>query len=292
MSNDRSRHYRLDRLTGKVRFGDGTRGMMVPLLDQNVRTSHYCVGGGVKGNIGVNQATTIRQAIAYIDGVTNHYPGAGGSDVETLESVKQRGPYVIKSRYRAVTQEDFEVLSLQSSNAIARTCCLPSTEREGAVTIVVVPKFDEQKEEYDKKLVPTTELLRRVKAYLDERRLITVKVNVERPQYTEMSVYLDIIRTSTGASERLKRDINKALRRFLHPIVGGRDGKGWKFGRSVLKVDLYQIIENVEGVDFVDRVQILDEDKGMFVDQIKLGPKGLPYLVNVDITEKTRERVM
>lgn len=292
MSNDRSRHYRLDRLTGKVRFGDGTRGMMVPLLDQNVRTSHYCVGGGVKGNIGVNQATTIRQAIAYIDGVTNHYPGAGGSDVETLESVKQRGPYVIKSRYRAVTQEDFEVLSLQSSNAIARTCCLPSTEREGAVTIVVVPKFDEQKEEYDKKLVPTTELLRRVKAYLDERRLITVKVNVERPQYTEMSVYLDIIRTSTGASDRLKRDINKALRRFLHPIVGGRDGKGWKFGRSVLKVDLYHIIENVEGVDFVDRIQILDEDKGMFVDQIKLGPKGLPYLVNVDITEKTRERVM
>lgn len=292
LSNDRSRHYRLDRLNGKVQFGDGTHGMMVPMLDQNVRTTHYCIGGGVKGNIGVNQATTIRQAIAYIDGVTNHYPGEGGSDVETIESVKQRGPYVIKSRYRAVTQEDFEVLSLQSSNAIARTCCLPSTEREGAVTIVVVPQFDEEKEDYTKKLVPTNELLRRVKAYLDERRLVTVKVNVERPQYTEISVYLEIIRTSTGASDRLKRDINKALHKFLHPIVGGRDGKGWKFGRSVLKVDLYHIVENVEGVDFVDRLQILDEDHGVFMDQIKLGPKGLPHLVNVEITEKTRERVV
>ena len=30
----------------------------------------------------------------------------------------------------------------------------------------------------------------------------------------------------------------------------------------------------------------------MYVDQIKLGPKGLPFLVNVDITEKTRERVV
>ena len=74
---------------------------------------------------------------------------------------------------------------------------------------MVVPKFDEEKEEYDKKLVPTSELLRRVKAYLDERRLVTVRVNVERPQYTEMSISLEIIRTSTGASERLKRDIVK-----------------------------------------------------------------------------------
>lgn len=107
-----------------------------------------------------------------------------------------------------------------------------------------------------------------------------------------MSVYLEIIRTSTGASDRLKRDVNKALRKFLHPIVGGRDGKGWGFGRSVLKVDLYHIVENVEGVDFVDRIQILDEDRGLYVDQIKLGPKGLPYLVNVDISEKARERVI
>ena len=290
MSNDRSRHYMLDRLNGKVRFGNGTNGMMVPALDQNVRTSHYCIGGGVRGNIGVNQATQIRQAIAYIDGVTNHYPGAGGSDVESIESVKQRGPYVIKSRYRAVTQEDFEVLSLQSSNAIARTCCL--TEEEGSVCVVVVPKFDAEKEEYDKKLVPTSELLRHVKTYLDERRLVTVRVHAERPQYTELSINLEIIRTSTGASDRLKRDIVKALRKFLHPIVGGRDGKGWKFGRSVLKVDLYHIVENVEGVEFVDRILILDEDRGMYVDQIKLGPKGLPFLVNVDITEKTRERVV
>ena len=292
LSNERSRHYQLDRISGTVQFGNGRQGMMVPMLDQNVRTTHYCVGGGIKGNIGVNQATTIRQAIAYIDSVTNCYPASGGSDVETIEEVKQRAPYVIKSRYRAVTQDDFEVLALQSSNAIARTTCLPATEREGAVTLVIIPKFDEQKEDYEKKLVPTTELLRRVKSYLDERRLITVKVNVERPQYTELSVYLDIIRTSTGASDRLKRDVNKALRKFLHPIVGGRDGKGWGFGRSVLKVDLYHIVENVDGVDFVDRLQILDEDRGLYVDQIKLGPKGLPYLVNVEISEKARERVI
>lgn len=291
-STPRSRHYRLDRLNGRVRFGNGTRGMVVPFLDQNVRSSHYCVGGGSRGNIGPNQATTIRQAIAYIDGVTNHYPAVGGSDVESIESIKQRGPYVIKSRYRAVTKEDFEVLSLQSSNAIARTACLPSTDSEGEVCILVVPKFDLAKKDYSQKLVATSELLRRVNAYLDERRLVTVKVSVESPQYTELSVNVEIVRSSTGSSDRLKRDIEHALRRFMHPVVGGRDGKGWPFGRDVFKVDIYHTVEEVDGVDFVDRIQLFDEDRRYYVDKIKLGEKGLPYLVNVDITEKTRDRIV
>ncbi|MDX9721322.1 MAG: putative baseplate assembly protein [Myxococcota bacterium] len=291
-SHARSRHYRLDRIDGRVHFGDGRHGMMIPKGDQNLRCTRYRVGGGVKGNVGANQATILRQAIAYIDGVTNHYPAKGGSDVESVAEVKQRGPYVIKSRYRAVTKEDFEWLAMQSSNSIARTHCLPSTESEGEVAVLVVPKFDEAKLDYTQKLVPTTELLRRVKAFLDERRLVTVKVNVEKPQYVEISVSLEVIRSTTGSSERLKRDIEKALRRFLHAIHGGRDGRGWVFGRNVLKVDLYHVVEEVEGVDFVDRIKIYDEDRKVFVEQIKLGPKGLPYLVNVDITEKARERIL
>lgn len=291
-SHSRSRHYRIDRLTGRISFGDGTRGMMPPFLDQNIRTTHYCIGGGTRGNIGPNQATTIRQAIAYIDGVSNFYSAQGGSDVETLDALKQRGPYVIKSRYRAVTKEDFEVLALQSSNAIARAICLPATEQEGEVCMVIVPKFDVNKRDYKLKLVPSNELIRRVKNYLDERRLVTVKVNVERPQYTELSINIEIIRSTTGSSERLKRDIELALRKFLHPVVGGRDEQGWVFGRSVYKVDLYHIVEQVDGVDFVDRIQILNEDRKTYVDVIKLSSKGLPYLVNVDITEKTRDRIV
>lgn len=291
-SGSRSRHYRIDRLNATLQFGDGTKGMLLPALDQNVRTTRYAVGGGVRGNIGPNQAKTIRQAIAYIDGVNNLYPAAGGSDVETIDALKQRAPYIIKSRYRAVTKEDFEVLALQSSNAIARSYCLPATEREGEVCVLIIPKFDVRNSDFTEKLLPSNELMRRVKTSLDERRLLTVKVNVERPQYTELSISLEFIRVSTGASERLKRDIEQALRKFLHSIYGGRDGKGWQFGRSVLKVDLYHIIEEVNGVDFVDKIKIYDEDRATFVDQIKLGPKGLPYLVNVDITEKARERIV
>ncbi len=52
------------------------------------------------------------------------------------------------------------------------------------------------------------------------------------------------------------------------------------------------MVEEVEGVDFVDRIRIYDEDRKVFVEQIKLGAKGLPYLVDIDITEKARERIL
>ncbi len=291
-SGPQSRHYQLDRLTGRVRFGDGKHGMVLPKLDQNVRTTRYCVGGGVRGNIGSNQATTLRQAIAYIDGVTNHYPAKGGSDVESLEELKQRAPHVIKSGYRAVTKDDFEALTLQSSSSIARAHCLPSTQSEGEVTVILIPKFDEKKSNYSQRLIPSKELIRRVKAFLDLRRLITVKVHVEPPKYREISVSLEVIRKSTGASERLKKDIEFSLRKFLHPLHGGRDGQGWQFGRSVYKVDLYHTVEQISGVDFVDNIVIYDEDSGANVEQVKLDAKGLPYLVNIDITEKARQMVV
>ena len=291
-SGPRSRHYSIDRISGEVRFGDGRHGMLVPKGDQNIRCELYRVGGGAKGNVGPGMVSVQRQAIAYIDGVTNHYTAQGGSDVESVEELKQRGPHVIKSRYRAVTKEDFEWLTMQSSASIARTHCLPSSEREGEVAVLIVPKFNEENPDYSEKLLASTELLRRVKAYLDERRLITVKINVERPNYREISVALDVIRSPRGSGERLKRDIEQALRKFLHPIHGARDGKGWAFGRNVLKVDLYHISEEVEGVDFVDSIQIFDEDRRTHVEQVKLDVRDLPYLVNVDITEKARERIL
>ena len=73
-------------------------------------------------------------------------------------------------------------------------------------------------------------------------------VNVVRPSYVELSIVVEFVRTQSGSSDRIKRVVERALRRFLHPLYGGRADTGWVFGRSVLKIDLYQVIEDVEGV--------------------------------------------
>jgi hypothetical protein len=133
-------------------------------------------------------------------------------------------------------------------------------------------------------------LLRRVKHFLEERRLLTTKIHVVKPQYAEISINVEVIRTTSGSSEALRRAVEERLRRFLNPLVGGRDAKGWSFGRDVLKLDLYHVIEDVEGVDVVHKITLFDEDARREVEKVKVAPDELIHLVDVNVIEKPREQ--
>jgi hypothetical protein len=290
-----SRVYTVDALEGALKFGDGIRGMMPPEGTSNIVCRVYHVGGGARGNVGSYSINVLRQPIPYIESVTNHFNARGGADAETVEEVKQRGPHVIKSRDRAVTQSDFEWLSKEASPGVARAKCIESGEREGQVTVVCVPKFDVRANmtanDLREKLLPSNELLRRVKSYLDDRRLISCIVSVEKPRYIDLSLTVELVREPGGSSEDIKNDVELALRKFLHPILGSRNGKGWPFGRVLHKVDLYNVAEEVSGVEFVDRVVIIDEDRGLGLESVKFGPKELPHVFDISVIEKARETI-
>ena len=57
-----------------------------------------------------------------------------------------------------------------------------------------------------------------------------------------------------------------------------------------MKLDLYHVIENVDGVDVVHRIRLIDEDRRIEVDQAKLDPDQLVHLVDVQVVEKPREQ--
>jgi predicted phage baseplate assembly protein len=223
--------------------------------------------------------------------VTNPFAAAGGCELETVEEAKLRAPHMLKARNRAVTSDDFEWLAMEASNSVARVKCLPSSSREGEVSVIVLPKAP-MHSALEEKPVPTNELLKRVRNYLDERKLVTTVVNVVRPSYVEVSLEVEIVRLHTGAIDRIKKDVSRALRRFLHSLAGGRSGKGWPFGRAVLKVDLYQVIENVDGVDFVDKIRLRDEERDLDVEQIRLRDDQLVHVVDVNVVEKAHERIV
>jgi len=290
-----SRVYMVDAIQGAIIFGDGQRGMMPPEGTDNIVARHYAVGGGARGNVGAYSVAVIRQPIPYIEGVTNHFPAHGGADAETVEEVKQRGPHVIRSKDRAVTASDFEWLAKQAHSGVARANCVEGARREGEVSVVIVPKFELRQHltsaHLAEKLLPSNELLRRVRAYLDERRLVSCLVSVQKPRYVDVSLTVELVREAGGSSEDIKAQAEFFLRRFLHPILGGRNGRGWPFGRALHKVDLYNVTEEVPGVEFVDRIDILDEDRGIKVESVKLGPTDLPHVIEVTVIEKSRETI-
>jgi hypothetical protein len=121
---------------------------------------------------------------------------------------------------------------------------------------------------------------------------LTTIVHVVKPRYVEVSLQVEIIRKSTSGSSTspAPRRSRSACGRFLHPLVGGRDGKGWSFGRNVLKLDLYHVIEDVEGVDVVHKITLFDEDARREVEKVKVAPDELIHLVDVNVIEKPREQ--
>jgi len=199
---------------------------------------------------------------------------------------------ILKSRDRAVTAEDFESLALRASTAVTRAKCLPSRKRDGEVRVVVLPRGDDHRTDLNRRLVPAPELLRYVKNYLDERRLVATVVEVERPHYAEISLRVAIVRRTIGQSERVKREIEERLRRYLHPLVGGKDGDGWPFGRAVYKADLAHLVEDIPGLETVDEISIYDEDQRVAVESVRLDAGDLVHLVNVVVVERVREEIV
>jgi hypothetical protein len=291
-SGPRARHYTRNPVTGRFTFGDGVRGLIPPAARNSIVLRKYQVGGGTRGNVNANTLTQMTRAIAYVEKCFNAIPAGGGADAESVDEAKERAPLTLKSRDRAVTAEDFEALALKASTSVSRACCLPSQQHNGEVQVVIVPRGDEKHLDLTKKLIPPPELLRYVKNYLDERRLVGTVLDVIKPGYIEVSIKVTLVRRSVGQTERLKREIEERLRKYLHPLRGGRDEKGWPFGRAVYKTDLAHLIEDIPGVEAIDSIVIFDEDKRVAVENVRVEPSELVHLVNVAVVERVREEIV
>lgn len=253
-SGEKSRHYVLDWNSGAVTFGDGVRGMAPPAGRNNIRANRYQAGGGSAGNTAANTVTVLKRAIPFIDAVYNADRAGGGSDGETTDHVRTRGPQSLKTRDRAVTWEDYEWLAREASFQVARARCLPAHTRDdaGTIRLILVPWSDEPKP------YPSQGLIRLVKDYLATRtrRIATAELSITGPKYVEISVTANVIPERMEEADMVRRQVKERLTDFLHPLRGGPDSNGWEFGRDVFVSEIARVIEDTDGVDHAEEVAI------------------------------------
>ncbi|MFV1950655.1 MAG: putative baseplate assembly protein, partial [Nitrospinota bacterium] len=252
-----SRHFIIDRNKGMITFGDGIKGMIPQAGKDNIKCGQYRYGGGTQGNVGKRTVTKLRTSIPYIDEVTNPAAAEGGVDQESMDDVRIRGPRTIKTRNRAVTFEDFEWITQEASPKVARVKCLPATNpakqfKPGWVTLIIVPESE------DVKPLPTAELLSEIEKYLFTRTagyLTTLvplqQINLIPPNYIRVDVEAVVDIQSITEARIIEARILDRLQRFFHPLHGGPKGNGWDFGRNVYITEIYEVIERVEGVNYV-----------------------------------------
>jgi len=202
----------------------------------------------------------LKSSIPFVSRVQNLEAAWGGVDGETVEQAKARGPILLRTRGRAVTAEDYEAITQEAAPDVARVRCVTAGEDDtdpGSVRVLVVPAAAEPDGRIDfAELVPGEETLARIADRLDEVRLIGTRVLVSPPRYRGVTVVARVIARPRLDPARVRTEALAALYGYLNPISGGRDGRGWEFGRPVQSGDVYALLQRVRGVDLVEDVRL------------------------------------
>lgn len=289
-SNASSRHYCLDYNKNTIVFGDGKNGTIPPRMKNNIVAAKYQIGGGSQGNVGAYTVNLLRENIPFISEVNNFYAAEGGSDLEKIDDLKSRATNVFKNLNRAVTSEDYEWLAREASASVARAKCLSDAGKNGEVILVVLPKPELDDFDLSRKLYPTSELLRRVKEYLNARKLVGSKLKVESPVYVNIDINLKLVfKKEISEVHLLKEKVVSTLRRYLHPITGGLEGDGWKFGVPLSKNDIFNIVEKVDGVYYIEEIEIVNNDAEVAVEKLLLDEDSLIFVENINISERKNQ---
>ncbi len=263
----------------------------VPAQGARLRIPLYRTGGGGTGNVARRALSVLRSSIPYVSAIENREPAGGGVDAETVAEAKIRGPLQLRSRDRAVTAEDYEHLARVAAPEAARVRCVPApvggdggNGDSGSVRVLVVPSVpDGDNGRLDlASLVPSDTTLERIAGYLDERRMIGARVQVEPPRYQGITVVARLRARSDASAARVEQSALAALYGLFHPLRGGTAGTGWPFGRAVHVGEVYAALQRVPGVEFVEDARLYGADpatgqRGESATKIDLDPNTLVF---------------
>jgi hypothetical protein len=76
------------------------------------------------------------------------------------------------------------------------------------------------------------------------------------PKYVPVAVEATIYAKSLNLVASAEKKVKTGLETFLHPLKGGPEKQGWEFGRDLAASDLYELLEDIDEVDYVGSLQL------------------------------------
>ena len=187
---------------------------------------------------------------------------AEAHDVDSLDDLDRRLVEPTAVPARAVTALDLERLALATPGVVvARARAFPGLDlavpcwhAPGTVSLVVITPEPADRPGAD------AEVLGAVRDHLAGRRTVGTRLRVEAPRYLPVSVGVGVRVAARADATRVVAAVDRAVRRFLHPLLGGPLGRGWPFGRDVYRTEVLAVAGDVPGVELAAWVRLSGAD--------------------------------
>lgn len=253
-SGSANRHFVINASEGELVFGDGEHGRIPYTSNMENIKIDYCTKGGAYTNLPAGKIDKLERSIGYIHTVTNPKALTGGCDAETPEQAMDRTVAVLHHQNRAVSEKDYEKLTLCAlGDAKAVRCFSGYDDRgrstKGAVTIVVLPR------QFLQGQMQFSEIRDKIMRYMKDKVSAVVWDNgrffVVPPRLVEVRLHIELSVEDFDWIFQVKQKIRERLKRFFHPAEDRTKGNGWEIGSFPNVMQIQNAINDIEGIVYI-----------------------------------------
>lgn len=239
-------------------------------------TVTYLAGGGATANVQADELTVITSYTANFRGVpvngdaikatiavTNPEPATGGGDGDDVIALRQNTAAQFPSQLRAVTQQDYlgTVLSMPSKfgqvakayvtkdeNIFRKYNPNQPAERDPLATTIYLLSYTSDGKLED----PAPALFRNVQTYLEQYRMLTDVIYLRPAYIINIGVTFDIVLRPDYTSREVIAKALADVRNYFNI-------NNWQVNQPIILAELYTLIDKVQGVQTVQRVEITNQ---------------------------------
>ncbi len=243
-------------------------------------TANYVVSEGVTGNLPAGVVTAFKSGSPSSVFVASSSAFSGGIDEESVTSMKTSIPSVISAQNRCVTRNDFVAMALQLSG-VAKVSMTFTQGAGTADNVVVIYPQPSRAGDYlttpDTSEVVTAALQDRVIESIQPKALLGVEVQCAATiDWTPIDLTCEVFVNATAVSNYVKRDVEAAIDTLF-------EFDNVHFGQLMTLGQVYRLVLNVPGVDYVD-ITVFDtsaltgKQETILIDPLQLPKKGVVTL--------------
>lgn len=256
-SGPEDRHYVLDRMNSRILFGNGVQ-VKVPKNTNGVAfTVQLRCCNGKKGNVEAGMITESSSNWLFVQDIHNPQAAFGGSDMESMERVLQRGAALFSSRGRFVTAGDYEREVLHFSDNIDKVSIINGVGKDGTyyerrLNIVLLMKDCMKGHE------SFYRIQNELKQHLLEHCELSIspkELQIEEPVFVELNVdvWLSVMRMED--SFEIQSQAIDMLNEYLSPVTN-TTGKGWKIGILPRKSQIMMRLNSIKSRALIKHIVV------------------------------------